>query len=146
MDWNKVFLSGRISKMEGKTVNSSKSKDGQLFLVNLNLAVNYYDYQAKEEKPLFIPVTVFGKTAENLQKYMEVGDQLYVFGELRPNNWESKKGEKHFGFQLEAKELNYGRKKGDFVKGKSEKQQPPMPQSGGFYPLESDFPDDDLPF
>lgn len=66
-------------------------------IAQIGLAVNRR-YKTKDneqrEEVLFIDVTFFGRSAENLQKLVRKGDPLMVEGSLRLESWESKSGEK----------------------------------------------------
>lgn len=60
---------------------------------DLTLALNrawYDDQNQKHEETDFIDVTVFGKTAENLGKYVGKGLRLHVQGRLKQDTWEDK--------------------------------------------------------
>ena len=150
-DFNKGLLSGRISKMTVRRVESKSEASGQIVIANINLAVNYYNRKKKEKEAIFFPVTILGKNAEFMEKYMGVGDELYVIGEWRPNEWTSKNGEKHREIYLQANEIKAGQKKG----GKNtenqssavsaEKGKAPASNQEGMYPID-DIDDDDLPF
>ena len=104
-DMNEGIFSGRIAKVEVR-------RNNDLVIANLKLAVNYYDKKSKSEKPLYIPVTAYGKEAEAIEKYTSVGDQLLIKGEWRPNEWQSKNGEKHYELRLSATKVIFGRKNG----------------------------------
>ena len=104
-DFNKGLLSGRISKKTVRRVNSKSENNPQFAIANINLAVNYYDKSEKATKALYFPIKIVGQQAEYIEKYLDVGDELYVTGEWRPNEWTSKNGEKHREIYLEAREI-----------------------------------------
>lgn len=146
-DFNKGLLSGRISKKTVRRVNSKSENNPQFAIANINLAVNYYDKSEKATKALYFPIKIVGQQAEYIEKYLDVGDELYVTGEWRPNEWTSKNGEKHREIYLEAGEIKAGRKKKSSTEGASvaQKEQIAPAKSkdrnyNGFYP------DDELPF
>ncbi len=158
-DFNKGFLSGRVAKKTVRRVNSKSENNSQFAIANINLAVNYYDRSEKEVKAIYFPMKIVGRDAEYIEQYIDVGDELYVSGEWRPNEWTGKDGEKHKDIYLEVKEVKAGRKK----KGSSdetEKSSAPKATSkssakekeennnfyNGFYPEEDIMEDDDLPF
>lgn len=131
-DVNAGILSGRIAKKEIRT-------HGELTIANISLAVNYYDRREKKEMPVYVPVSVFGKEAEALSNYADVGDQLLVQGEWRPQSWVSNKsGENHYTLRLSANQVVFGRKKGDRTKNEL--------TNGSSDFFLTDEQDDDLPF
>lgn len=153
-DFNKGLLSGRISKMTVRKVDSKSETSGQISIANINIAVNYYNRKNKQKEAIFFPVTILGKNAEYMEKYMNVGDELYVTGEWRPNEWTGKNGEKHKELYLQASEIKAGQKKGGHStensnsvtyaeSSKADKEQ--QNDYLGVYPI-NDIDDDDLPF
>ena len=151
-DFNKGLLSGRISKKTVRRVNSKSENNPQFAIANINLAVNYYDKSEKATKALYFPIKIVGQQAEYIEKYLDVGDELYVTGEWRPNEWTSKNGEKHREIYLEAGEIKAGRKKKSSTEGASVAQKEQIaPAKGkdrnynGFHP-DDELEDDELPF
>ncbi len=150
-DFNAGLLSGRISKKAVRRVNSKSENNAQFAIANINLAVNYYDRAEKATKAIYFPVKIVGRQAEYIEKYLDVGDELYVTGEWRPNEWTSKTGEKHRDIYLEAVEIKAGRKKKGSTEGAAPEQKEKMstgksePSYAGFHPDE-ELEDDELPF
>lgn len=151
-DFNKGLLSGRISKKTVRRVNSKSENNPQFAIANINLAVNYYDKAEKATKAIYFPVKIVGQQAEYIEKYLDVGDELYVTGEWRPNEWTSKSGEKHREIYLEANEIKAGRKKKSSSEGTSAEQKEQAAPAknkerdySGFYP-DDELEDDELPF
>ncbi len=151
-DFNKGLLSGRISKKTVRRVNSKSENNPQFAIANINLAVNYYDKPEKATKALYFPIKIVGQQAEYIEKYLDVGDELYVTGEWRPNEWTSKNGEKHREIYLEAREIKAGRKKKSSTEGASAEQKEQIAPAkskdrnyNGFYP-DDELEDDELPF
>lgn len=151
-DFNKGLLSGRISKKTVRRVNSKSENNPQFAIANINLAVNYYDKSEKATKALYFPIKIVGQQAEYIEKYLDVGDELYVTGEWRPNEWTSKNGEKHREIYLEARDIKAGRKKKSSTEGASAEQKEQIAPAkskdrnyNGFYP-DDELEDDELPF
>lgn len=151
-DFNKGLLSGRISKKTVRRVNSKSENNPQFAIANINLAVNYYDKSEKATKALYFPIKIVGQQAEYIEKHLDVGDELYVTGEWRPNEWTSKNGEKHREIYLEAREIKAGRKKKSSTEGASAEQKEQIAPAkskdrnyNGFYP-DDELEDDELPF
>ena len=68
----------------------------------------------KQESVEFHSVVVFGKTAENVAKYMGKGSQILVKGRLQTQSWEDKKsGEKKYRTEIVADQVQFGNKPKD---------------------------------
>jgi single-strand DNA-binding protein len=66
-------------------------------VVTLTVAANYKwtgDDNKEHDESCFIGCTGWGKTAENISKFVKKGDPLYVVGSLKQDSWE-KDGIKH---------------------------------------------------
>lgn len=87
---NKVMLLGRLVK----DIEIRMAKDGKA-IGKFTLAID----NGKNKEASFIPVTVFGKTAENMANFTKKGDKISVEGQITNNNWE-KDGVKHYELQV----------------------------------------------
>ncbi len=63
-------------------------------VATLRLAVNSGKNKSGEKETLFIDCVVFGKTAENCDKYLKKGDPVLIEGKLRERKWESEGAKK----------------------------------------------------
>lgn len=112
---NKVILMGNLTRdPEVKYLPSGTS------VCDMGLAVNdrYKDQQSGEwkEKPTFIDITVWGKTAENAGKYLSKGRPVLIEGRLQLDQWENQQGEKRSKLKVVADRLQFlgsGRSEGD---------------------------------
>lgn len=153
-DHNTGAFSGRIAKLDVRRLPSKSETSGTVALANVTLAVNYYSRKDKQEKPMYIKLRIVGKQAENLEQYKNVGDQLIVDGKWEPNDWKSSAGEKHSELVLVVSNVAYGRNKGDRpTNGTAGASASAPAQSGaadhpmdGYYPMDEELGDDDLPF
>ena len=88
---NTVLLAGNIASDIDLHYTTNETP-----VANFRLAVNsgYGD----KKKTLFIDVAVFGKTAENVNKYCSKGSSVLVEGRLEEDTWETTEGKrfKHF--------------------------------------------------
>lgn len=85
MSLNSVQIMGNLTRdPEVKQLESGSS------LAKLTLAVND---NSKEEEVSFVNVTMFGKSAETLGKYVKKGRKIVVEGRLKEGRWE-KDGQK----------------------------------------------------
>lgn len=68
----------------------------------------YFDKASGEFKdgdPLFLQVVCWRQMAESVAETVTKGMRLIVHGALKPNNYETKDGEKRYGFQLDASDV-----------------------------------------
>jgi single-strand DNA-binding protein len=101
-DINSVILVGRLTRdMEMKYLPGTNTALG-----NISLAVNRSakkDDEWKDEVSYF-DITVWGKQAEGLQKYLIKGKQIGVEGELIQERWE-KEGQQHSRVKVTARKI-----------------------------------------
>lgn len=90
-DLNKVQIIGRLTREP-----DVRQTQGGTSLMKLSIAVNNSVKRGDkwEDEVSFFDVTVWGRTAEVLAKYMEKGKQICVDGRLKQDRWE-KDGQKH---------------------------------------------------
>ena len=89
--YNKVFLMGNLTRDPQLTYLPS-----QMPVVEFGMAVNDRRKQpdgSYADKANFIDLSIFGKRAEALQKYVKKGDPLFIEGKLDYQKWE-KDGQK----------------------------------------------------
>lgn len=97
---NKVTLIGRITKdLELKHIGEKNRAN-----VKFNLAVDNYENGQKGAD--FIPVTVWGKQAENLSKYCTKGSKIAVSGRITQRSYDAKDGTKRYVIEVVADNFN----------------------------------------
>jgi single-strand DNA-binding protein len=92
---NQGTLVGRVGKIETKTV-STGTKISNISIVT---SKRYTKNGQKEEKVTWHNVTAFQKLAEIAEKYVNVGDLLYIQGEMENQKYTDATGQermKHF--------------------------------------------------
>lgn len=95
--FNKVVLCGRISNdLELRQTNNGKS------YCRFNLAVNRMN-----EGTDFIPVTVWGKPAENLVSYQNKGSLILVDGSISMSNYTDKDGNNRTSFEVMTSNVQF---------------------------------------
>ena len=95
--FNKVTLVGRISTdLELRYTGSNKA------YCRFNLAVNRMN-----EGTDFIPVTVWGKPAENLVSYQNKGSLILVDGSISMNNYTDKDGNNRTSFEVMTSNVQF---------------------------------------
>lgn len=95
--FNKVTLVGRISTdLELRYTGSNKA------YCRFNLAVNRMN-----EGTDFIPVTVWGKPAENIVQYQSKGSLILVDGSISMNNYTDKDGNNRTSFEVMTSNVQF---------------------------------------
>lgn len=100
-DMNMVALLGRLTRDPEISYTNSG-----LAILNMSLAVNKRKKSGDSwvDDVSFFDVAAYGKTAENLNKYLMKGKQIAVKGELRQSRWE-KDGQKHSKIYIAAESI-----------------------------------------
>jgi len=91
-NFNKVFLMGNLTRDPKLSYLPS-----QTAVVDFGLAVNQkWKSKDGEEKNevLFVDCQGFGRTAENINKFLHKGDPLFVEGRLKFESWTAQDGTK----------------------------------------------------
>ena len=121
---NKVFLIGRWTRdLESKQLSNGNT------VASGTLAVD--DGYGDKKKTYFLPVVIWGKTAEAVIKHSGKGKLVAVEGKLVQRTWE-KDGKKHSAVEVWAEQV-------DFLEFKQKPQTPDDEE-----PLQ--ISDEDLPF
>lgn len=97
---NKVILIGRLTK--DPEVNNVGAKGTAR--VSFNLAVDKYENGEKSAD--FIPVVVWGKSAENVAQYCVKGSQIAVSGRIANRSYDAKDGTKRYITEVVADMFN----------------------------------------
>lgn len=126
---NKVILIGRLTK------------DPEVRYTGDNMAVASFtlaiDRQSKEKKTDFPRVTVFGKQAENCERFLKKGRLVGVEGSITTGSYDDKDGKKVYTTDVSASRVEF-LEWGD----KEESAEPKTEYPSGF----SEVNDSDIPF
>ena len=99
MSVNRVMLLGRL----GDDPVLKHTPTGQA-VCNMNLATsetwNDKTSGEKKEKTEWHRVVIWGKQAENCDKFLSKGRQLFVEGKLQTRSWEDKDGNKRYTTEI----------------------------------------------
>ena len=71
--------------------------------MNLTVAVNC----GKDKDAIFRDCIVFGKRAEDIEKYFSKGKPIIVFGKLKSDNYNNKEGKKVYKEKLVVSEFDF---------------------------------------
>ena len=132
---NKVVLIGRLTRdPELKFTPGTGAA-----VTTFTLAVDRRFKKEGQQNVDFIPVVVWGKTAENTANYMSKGKLMSVAGRIETRSYEAKDGGRRYVTEVVADEvsfLEWGTKVGQHKEGI------PSDYFGGMTPVE----DEDAPF
>lgn len=137
---NKATLVGRVGKKDVKTL----SNGNQLTVISLATSRKYKDSSGeKQEITTWHNINCFSKLAEIAEKYVHVGDLIYVEGEINNKKIESGERAGNWVYSLTASDIKFllsGTKK----EGQSNNAQTKKATSK---PPAQDFDDsDEIPF
>lgn len=121
---------------------------------NFTLAVDRrFSRQGEEKQADFIPIVVWGKTAEFCSRYFQKGQQIAVVGRIQTRTWDDSEGRRHYVTEVVAEETYFadGKRDGGGMSRPADIEAGNVDQEGnieqgkedGFYQLDDD---DDLPF
>lgn len=142
---NSVNLIGRLTKDPEVRYSTGAN---QTAVARFTLAV---DRERQEDEADFISCVTFGKSAENMEKYMSKGRKVAVIGRIQTGSYE-KDGKKYYTTDVICNRVEFLDKKTDAPKNNGEENQVPAGSYGeesqvamtpeGFVKLT----DDDIPF
>ena len=134
---NSAVLVGRLtSDPELRYIPNSETAVG-----TFTLAVDRPFSKDKEKKADFIRITVFGKTAENCERFIVKGSKVAIQGRITTGSYKDKEGRTIYTTEVTADRVEFLDNKKDNGNDGEFKQTPGIPE--GFQALEDD---DDIPF
>lgn len=99
---NKVVLIGRLTKDPELRYTPGTG----IAVSSLTVAVDNYNSKTGEKGADFIPVVVWGKSAENVAQYCVKGSQIAVSGRIANRSYEAKDGTKRYITEVVADMFN----------------------------------------
>lgn len=106
---NSVTLIGRLTKDP-----ETRYTAGQMAVCNFTIAIDRPTKQGEEKKTDFPRITVFGKQAENCEKYLKKGRLVGIQGRLATGSYQDKNGNTVYTTDVNADRvefLEWGEKK-----------------------------------
>ncbi|MCP4243183.1 MAG: single-stranded DNA-binding protein [bacterium] len=155
MTVNKVILVGNLgADPEVRTTPSGTT------VANLRIATNERVKQGDEwvDHSEWHRVACFGKTAENVGKYLTKGRQVYIEGKIRTRKWQDKDGADRWSTEIIADRIHFIGGKGDSAPGGGgygggggggggrQRTQPSTGSGYGSARTRQEVPGDDIPF
>src|ERR1700688_586303 len=99
---NRVSLIGNLGKDPEVRQTQSGMSVGTLRIGVTERKKEGDDYKDHTE---WVSVVCFGKTAENAQKYLQKGRQIFVEGRLQTRTWEDKTGQTRYTTEVLANQV-----------------------------------------
>jgi single-strand DNA-binding protein len=148
--FNRVILVGNLTRdPELRYIPSGTA------VSDIGLAVNDRVKRGDQwvEEPVFVDITLWGRTAEIANEYLSKGSPVLVEGRLKLDRWE-KDGQKHsklkvIGERLQmlgAREAGRGGAGGRGSRGGQAGDEPQYDDSEQYMPAGGPPPNDDIPF
>lgn len=136
---NKVTLIGNVgADPEVRTTNSGTT----VATVRLATSERVKDGESWKDHTEWHSVVCFGRTAENVGRYVQKGKQLYVEGKIRTRKWQDRDGNDRWSTEIIADDIKFlGGAKGE-DRGQSERDD--SNRGGGG--RDHGRPNDDIPF
>lgn len=144
---NKVILMGRLTK--DLEVRYSQGNE-PMAVARYTLAVNRRFKRQGEQEADFIGCVAFGKAGEFAEKYFKKGQLVSIVGRLQVRSWEDNEGKKRYATDVVVEEQYFAESKASAESHRDAAPAAPAPKQtappDGFYPVDDDVEDDDLPF
>lgn len=128
---NNVSLIGRLTKDPEVRYTSGS----QMAVARFNIAIDRPSKSGEEKKTDFPSIIVFGKQAENCEKFLSKGRLVGITGRIQTGNYTNKNGDKVYTTDVVATQVQFL----DFGKSDS-KPAHDMDIPEGFSPVEDDIP------
>lgn len=144
---NKVVLIGNIS-----TDIQLRYTQSNMAVATFNLALNRPKKQDGTQEADFPNIVVWGKQAENINKYLKKGSKLALEGRIQTRNYDDQNGNKRYVTEIVAENVQFldSKKDGQVNEPQNNQQVQTNPYADmGRQVSMDDYPnisDDDLPF
>ena len=121
---NQVILIGRLIKKPELRYTQSNIAVGVT-----TIAVNRPRQKDKEQEADFINIKVWGKQAENMQKYLDKGSLISIEGRIQTGSYTNQNGEKRYITEVVAENV-------EFLGGNKNTEKGTKPTEKGIDPYE----------
>ncbi len=139
MNFNKAIIAGNLTDDPEKRVTDSGTT-----VVNFSVATNrYYSNQAgeKQQETEYHDVVFFGKTAENIAKYLSKGSSVLLEGRIQTRSWDGKDGNTRYNTEIVGQSIQFGPREGNSSNNRSRSQgQSQQNNKGGGNEKEEEIP------
>ena len=105
------------------------------------------DFRYGQPDADFFDCRAFGKLGEFVEKYLRKGTKVVLDGEIQNNNYTNKDGQKVYGIQIIANQIEFAESKSAQGNAGGDYMPTPNADAGdGFMNIEEDIDDEGIPF
>ncbi len=105
---NKCILMGNLTRDPEMRYSQGENS---VAITRFSVAVNRRFTREGEDNADFFNCMAFGKQAEFVEKYFHKGSRMLLSGRIQNNNYTNDKGEKVYGVQVIAEEVEFAERK-----------------------------------
>lgn len=150
---NSVVLIGRLTR-KPEVRYTTGGPDGQLAVASFTIAIDRPVRAGKEKQADFPRITVFGRQAENCERYLDKGRQVAVQGRIQTGSYTNKDGQTVYTTDVVAERVEFlggsggaqNEPRAEFGAESRPAAQAPADDFGDDSGFKSIIDDDDLPF
>jgi single-strand DNA-binding protein len=135
---NKVVFMGRLTK--DPEVRYTQGENS-IAIASFSLAVNRKFKKEGEPEADFFNCTAFGRLGEFVEKYLKQGAKILLAGRVQNNNYTNKEGQKVYGVQIIADEIEFAESK----KQDAAEDNAPLVTKDGFFNIPQGM-EEEMPF
>lgn len=135
---NKVVFMGRLTK--DPEVRYTQGENS-IAIASFSLAVNRKFKKEGEPEADFFNCTAFGRLGEFVEKYLKQGAKILLVGRVQNNNYTNKEGQKVYGVQIMADEIEFAESK----KQDAAEDNAPLVTKDGFFNIPQGM-EEEMPF
>ena len=141
---NKVILLGRLTRDPESRWTQKQGSQEQTCVARFTLAV---DRRGRDQGADFITCVVFGKSAENAEKYLKKGLKIALSGRIQTGSYTNKDNIKVYTTEVIAEDIEFAESKAtaEGSGGAGGHQKPDQTENDGFMNIPEGI-DEELPF
>jgi single-strand DNA-binding protein len=102
-DLNEVVISGRLTRDAELRQTPTGTSVTDIIVASNRIWSKDSD---KQEEATFVDVTIWGKQAESLARYLTKGRHVMLTGRLKLNKWETEEGDRRSKLTVVAEKVN----------------------------------------
>lgn len=133
---NSVNLIGRLTRDPEVRYTAS-----QIAVANFSIAIDRPTKEGEEKRADFPRIVVFGRQAENCEKYLRKGSQVAIEGRIETGSYEKQDGTKVYTTEVVAHRVEFLSRAGETkAESRESEQMPPETMPPDFAEIEDDVP------
>jgi single-strand DNA-binding protein len=146
MNFNKAIIAGNLTDDPDKRVTDSGTT-----VVNFSVATNRYYTDSsgqRQQETEFHDVVFFGKTADNIAKYLSKGSSVLIEGRIQTRSWDGQDGKTRYNTEIIGQTIQFGSRQNNTNGSSNNQKQQPAKKEEDIPVIEDDedIDVDDIPF